>query len=104
MSKYRISRQADTDLEGIADYIADFNPTAASDVLDMLHNTFGFLSRNPQAGTLREDLRSNLRIFTPDRPAHNYVIFFYPRTDGIEVISVIHGAQDWIGMFLRGER
>lgn len=49
MSKYRISRQADTDLEGIADYIADFNPTAASDVLDTLHNTFAFLARKPEA-------------------------------------------------------
>ena len=104
MSKYRISRQADTDLEGIADYIADFNPTAAFDVLDTLHNTFAFLARNPEAGTLREDLRPNLRSFSPERPAHNYVIFFYPYGGGIEVISVIHGAQDWIGMFRRGER
>ena len=104
MSSYRISRQADSDLEGIADYIADFNPTAASDVLNTLHDTFAFLARNPDAGTLREDLRPNLRIFSPNRPAHNYVIFLYPRPDGIEVASVIHGAQDWIGMFRRGER
>ena len=60
MSSYRISRQADADLEGIVDYIADFNPTAAFDVLDSLYDTFAFLARNPEAGTLRDDLRSNI--------------------------------------------
>lgn len=104
MSNYRLSRQADRDLDGIADHIADFNPTAALDVLDTLHDTFAFLAKNPEAGTLREDLRPRLRIFSPGRPAHNYVIFFHPRADGIEVISVIHGAQDWTAMFRRGER
>jgi toxin ParE1/3/4 len=104
VSNYRLSRQADRDLDGIADYIADDNPAAAFDVLDTLHNTFAFLAKNPEAGTLREDLRPRLRIFSAGRPAHHYVIFYYPRADGIEVVSVIHGAQDWIAVFRRGER
>jgi toxin ParE1/3/4 len=104
MSHYRLSRQADRDLDAIADYIADFNPAAAYDVLDKLHDTFAFLASNPEVGTLREDLRPSLRVFTPERPAHNYVVFFQPRADGMEVITVIHGARDWESMFDRGER
>ena len=59
-------------------------------MLDTLHNTFAFLAKNPEAGTLRENLRPRLRILSPAMRAHNYVIFYYPRANGIEVITVIH--------------
>jgi toxin ParE1/3/4 len=55
-------------------------------------------------GSLREDLYPNLRMFVAKKPAQNYVVFFYPIPDGIEVSDVIHGARDWVGMFARGER
>jgi toxin ParE1/3/4 len=45
-----------------------------------------------------------VRIFTPSRPARNYVVFFYPHPDGIEISDVIRAAQDWEELFARGDR
>ena len=104
MSCYRLSRLANADLEEIVDFIAAENPEAAVHVLEKLHETFALLAREPGVGLLRDDLHRNLRIFTPSRPAHNYVVFYYPIPDGIEVADVIHARRDWIGMFTRGER
>jgi toxin ParE1/3/4 len=53
------------------------------------------LAEHPETGTLREDLRPNLRVFSPRKPAHNYLVFFYPIDDGIEVNTVVHGARDY---------
>ncbi len=102
--KFRLSRQARSDLEGIADYLAKSNPDAAERVLDTLLEAFEFLGENPLAGVARDDLHPHLRMFVPRRPATSFVVFYYPLRDGIEVSDVIHAAQDWIGMFEQGER
>ena len=59
---------------------------------------------SPDIGSLRDDLMPSLRMFTPKRPASNYIIFYYVILDGIEVSDVIHGARDWVTLFSRGER
>jgi toxin ParE1/3/4 len=41
-------------------------------------------------GRIRSDLLPNLRSF----PVGNYVIFYFPADDGIEVIRILHGARD----------
>jgi toxin ParE1/3/4 len=43
-------------------------------------------------------------MFIPSRPANNYIVFYYPGTDGIEISDVVHAAQDWPQMFASGER
>jgi len=101
MSHYRLSRQADQDLDEIAEYIARESPDAAWRVLEGLHDTLVLLSKNPDLGRLRDDLRPNLRLFPA---AQNYVICYYPLRDGIEVATIIHGRRDWAGLFERKER
>lgn len=63
MSRYRLSRQADADLDDIADYVAAETPRAALRILDTLRETFRILAVSPEIGTLRDDLMPNLRIF-----------------------------------------
>ncbi|MEZ6059361.1 MAG: type II toxin-antitoxin system RelE/ParE family toxin [Planctomycetaceae bacterium] len=104
MSRYRLSRQADDDLEAIADWIARQNPAAADKVLDALLGSIRNLARNHGSGSLRDDLRPGLRIFPAKRPAQNYVICYYEIPDGIEVSTVLHSRRDWIGLFERGNR
>lgn len=48
------------------------------------------LLENPLAGRERRELRADLRSF----PAGNYVIFYVPLPDGVEIIRVMHGRQD----------
>jgi toxin ParE1/3/4 len=102
--RFYLSYRARADLDSIADYLAERNPDAARRVLLELQNTFMTLALNPEMGSRRDDLHPNIRMFTPSRPARNYVVFYYPRAGGIEISDVIHAARDWAGMFSRGER
>ena len=70
--KFRLSRQARTDLERIADYLAKRSPDAAERVLDTLLEAFEFLGENPLAGVARDDLHPHLRMFVPRRPAASF--------------------------------
>jgi len=98
--RYRISRQANVDLDAIADEIGATSVASANLVLDKLLETFRLLASNPNIGTLREDIADGLRMFAPSDPADSYVIFFYPIENGIEISDVIHGARDWINVRL----
>jgi plasmid stabilization system protein ParE len=102
--RYRFAHQATADLEGIAGYLGQRSPRAAERVLDTLLETFERLAENPRMGMNRDGLHPGLRRFVPRRPADSFVIFYYPLPDGIEVSDVIHAAQDWVGMFARGDR
>ncbi|KAA1258373.1 Toxin ParE1 [Rubripirellula obstinata] len=97
MSRYRLSDDANANLDEIADC-----PSNAVAILEALHSTFQVLADHPNVGTLREDLLPGIRVFSPPRPANDYVIFFYPMPGGIEVANVIHGSRDWITMFSDG--
>lgn len=101
---YRLSNQALQDLRDISDHIGASNPAAAVRVLDTLLASFELLAENPEAGTPRNDLRNKLRMFVPGPPAANYVVFYYPLPNGIEVSDVIHAKRDWHALFLRKDR
>jgi toxin ParE1/3/4 len=104
MGKYRLSNQANIDLDAIAEYLGQRSSASAERVLDALFDAFQLLGASPLLGTLREDLRPNLRVFSAKKPAAQYLIFYYPRSGGIEVSTVVHGARDYLGMFRRGQR
>jgi toxin ParE1/3/4 len=83
--------EADDDLEGIVDFIARDNPTAAREWLQKLRETCEALSKNPGMGEAREGFGVvGCRSFS----AGSYVVFFRPVGDGIEVSRVIHGSRD----------
>ena len=100
--RYRISRQADAQLDEITGYIARDNPDAAARVLDALFDAFQLLARDPEIGTLRDDLRPGLRVFTPKAPARNYVICYYARSAGIEIGHVFNARPNWMSI-LQGD-
>ncbi len=104
MGKYRLSNQADADLDGIAEYLGRKSPVNAERVLGALFDSFQLLAASPLLGTLRDDLRPDLRVFSANKPAAHYLIFYYTCPGGIEVSTVIHGARDYLGVFHRGER
>jgi plasmid stabilization system protein ParE len=106
VSDYRLSGQADKDLDDISAYIAEDNASAAKRVSTAIIRTLQFLAKHPQSGMVRDDLRSGLRAFPARRPAHNYVILYYVNEDQdcIDVSDIIHGARDWGGLVARGDR
>jgi|SRR4051812_28008866 toxin ParE1/3/4 len=103
-ARYSLTDQAVADLQGVAQYIGERNVEAADRVLDVLYETFSFLAENPGVGTSRDDLSPGLRVFSPPRPAHNYVVAYFQSRTGVEVAAVIHGARDWPSLILGGDR
>ena len=95
MSRVQFTVQAGRDLEEIEEFISLDNPDAAARLLLSIQEKCALVSRQPHMGRARFDLASELRGF----PVGNYLIFYRPATDGIEVIRVLHGARDIPGLF-----
>jgi toxin ParE1/3/4 len=89
-NRFRKLPQADLDLDSIWNFIAADNIQAAERLIDRIGSVFQMLVENPLAGRERPELRKGLRSF----PVRNYIIFYIPVPDGIEVIRVMNGRQD----------
>lgn len=82
------------DLEDIFVYIGNDNLEAAHRFQQAAESAFQFIAKHPGIGRERRfkaapDLRS-WRI----RDFENYLIFFRPQEDSVEIIRVLHGALD----------
>lgn len=97
MSSYRYSSDAHADIEEIALYIFDLNPVAAHSFLNALAETCELLAQHPLIGRPRPELGEDLRSF----PVGNYLIFYLPAKDGIDVARVIYGGRDLPAQFKR---
>ncbi len=104
MKTIRLSSGANQDLDEIADYIGEDNPSAADRVIVSIRKTLEVLVENPGIGCLYGRLRQNLRVFPASRPAQNYLIFYEDDADGILVLAILHGARNWQRLFQTGER
>ena len=82
--------RARADLDSIWNYIAADKDKAANAMLDRFGTVYEMLVQNPLAGRRRPDLGKDLRSFAVE----NFVVFYRPRSYGIEVVRVVHGRQD----------
>ena len=87
--------QANLDLVEIALRMAKENPTAADRWLDRICEKCQILACTPDLGRKRYDLAPNLR----GSPVGNYIIFYRPTAEGIQVVRVLHGARDIPSLF-----
>jgi len=95
MSRFRLSPRAKTDLAEIRCNIAQDNPAAADRFINGFFDVFHLLARNLEIGQQRTELRQHLRSMSHG----NYIVFFYPMKDGVEIASVVHGARDVDALF-----
>ena len=65
--------------------IAEFNPSAADNILDRIETRWQILSRFPKAGVAPEDIGNNVRHLVEG----DYIIFYRP-TKQIEILRVLH--------------
>jgi toxin ParE1/3/4 len=103
-ARYYLTEQTVGDLQSIAHYIGQRNVEAADRVLDVLYETFSFLAQNTHVGTSRDELLPGIRVFSPPQPAHNYLIAYFTIPDRVEIAAVLHGARDWPGLLVSGDR
>jgi plasmid stabilization system protein ParE len=101
MSKARLSPKAEQDLDGICDYIAADNPTAADRVRQIILDTADFLAEHPEVGRQIQKAaihHAETRWFVVPR-LRNYLIFYRPFRKSIAVIRLLYAAQDWTRFF-----
>jgi toxin ParE1/3/4 len=89
-NKIRQRQQARADLDAIWDYIAADNPNAADALLHRIGDTLRIRADNPRAGRERPELAASLRSF----PVGNYIVFYLPLSDGINVVRILSGYLD----------
>ena len=89
------------DMEDTANYLAARSPDAADRFVDACVADFGRLAEMPGMGRLREfkDPKAANLLSWPVTGFGNYLIFYRPVEDGIEVLHVIHGARDIDAIF-----
>ena len=96
MARIIVSPRAEDDLAEIWAYIAVESGDAgvADRWIDHLAERFEPLSEFPFMGRERAELGPGVRSF----PVDDYVIFYRPLSDGIEVARVVHGTRDPAGL------
>jgi len=89
---YRLSPEAETDLEDIAFYV--FLESGSLDVADRVIQSvverFDLLDAYPHAGRSRDDLRPGIRGF----PVGEYVVLYRVEGADVAIVRVVRGSRD----------
>ncbi len=94
--KIRRSAQSVEDVYEIATYLLKDGLSIAERFLDAVETTFQTLGRTPLIGVPHAGSRpsqTDLRRWRV-RGFENFMIFYRPLSNGIEIIRVLHGARD----------
>jgi toxin ParE1/3/4 len=87
-----VSAEAESDIEQIANYIADRNAGAAHHFIQELQEKCESLADAPRGYPLVPRYE---HLGIRRRPFGNYLIFYRVSADLIEVVHVLHGARDY---------
>ena len=82
--------EAQNDLDEIWWFIAQDSPDNADKFLDRIQDNCLTLADFPKMGVSRNEIKNSLRSQT----IGNYLIFYFPLEDGIDIIRVILGSRD----------
>ena len=88
---------AKADAREIWAYIAQDNPDAADRLLDRFDRLFRLLVSQPLIGKSVEELAPDLRLV----PIGNYLIFYRPTKERIEIVRILHSSRDITDEFFR---
>ncbi len=95
-NEIRIQSQARTDIVELAVHIGRNSVLAANEFLDATDETFALLAMPPFLGAeyrTRNQRLKDIRVLRVKR-FPNHLAFYLVRENGIEVVRVLHGAQD----------
>lgn len=95
MPKFTIAPLAESDLEDICNYIAEFNETAANQFIRDIAGKFKLLASNKNIGKRQDNFVVDMRMF----PFKKYHIYYFPTENGVEIYRILHGSRDIEGEF-----
>lgn len=87
------------DLDAIADYIAQDNPTRAVSFLEEIGAQIQAVGQNPLAYQLRPEIGEGARMAIVGR----YVILFRVTAEAVRVERVVYGGRDLVSLFQQEE-
>jgi toxin ParE1/3/4 len=91
MPTFILSDEAEADIAGISEYIAERNVAAAIKMLCRIEEACQILAENPGLGESRNGFGvPGCRSFTVSR----YVIFFRPNANGVDVARILDASRD----------
>jgi toxin ParE1/3/4 len=99
--RVRMDPAADADIDECFAYIAADNLSAAERFTNATQDALDKLAAMPGMGRIREFSNPRLQGLRswPIRGFGNYLIFYRPIADGIEVLRILHGARDIDALF-----
>jgi toxin ParE1/3/4 len=102
VGKFVLSPEALDDLDLIWLHIATDNPRSADEVIESAYRICNLLADHPELGPVRNFPGRNptgIRYFViTDFP--NYLIFYRTLSAGVEIVRVLHAAQDIDSLFV----
>ena len=90
MARYRLTADAQNDLDAIADYIILHNPERAATFVDELVDRFRIIAERPRSFPGRDGLSPGLRSAVYGK----YLILFRIEREFVKILRVVHGARD----------
>jgi len=88
---YKLSREADRDIEAIFDYTElEYGLQQAADYTTQFSTIFHQLSQEPELGRARNEIKNGLRSLVQ----HKHVIFYRVLNDHIRIVRVLHCRSD----------
>jgi len=90
MGTYSFSDEALADLDKICESMSETNINFAIRFFEKVREKCRQVAQFPNMGKSYITIKANLRGFIVD----NYIVFYLPRTDGIDIIRIINGYQD----------
>lgn len=89
------------ELLNLSFHIALDNEEAANKYLNTCDQTFRFLAENRYVGATRNFNNSSLKEIRMWRVKgfEKYLIFYQPLTDGVKILHIVHGAQNYNLLF-----
>lgn len=95
MNRYRLSQQAEKDLEDIWIYLGQQDEIGADRQVAQLLDRFPMLAQFPNMRRQRNELLTGLRSF----PVKPYIIFYIILLERVEIVRVLHQSRDIEGQF-----
>ena len=91
MARIELRPKARFDLLSLSNYIAENGGEARAErYLRKFNDTVSYLAQHPLMGRARSELGEGIRGF----PFDEYVIFYVPIEDGVDLVRVIHSKLD----------
>lgn len=96
--KVRRLPQAVRDVDAIWDRIAAENSAAATHLIERIATRTAMLADHPQIGRARPEIGDDIRSLVSGK----YLILYRIGPDSVDIVRVIHGARNLLGLLIAG--